>query len=196
MTTPGSTAGVARRLLLNGEALRFEVEPAPTGGGPKYNPFTSEQAREWLLPQIRSARNDLRELPEELRAADRIYVEAKLFPNYLAATYYPEALLGYIGAVPVGSRADASILRTAARDRPSGTRRLILAVDDTALERLEALVDAPGPGRSAQQAFEQIRRLRSAYSDGCRFRTISRGRVDGRADRRVARRSCTAGQRS
>lgn len=101
-TPPGSTAGVARRLLLNGEAMRFEVEPAPpTGGGPKYNPFTSEQAREWLLPQIRSTRAGLRELPDELRAVDRIYIEAKLFPNYLAPTYYPEALLGYIGAVPV-----------------------------------------------------------------------------------------------
>ncbi|KDE96776.1 S8 family peptidase (plasmid) [Mycolicibacterium crocinum] len=164
MTTPGSTAGVARRLLLNGEAMRFEVEPAPTGGGPKYNPFTSEQAREWLLPQIRSTRAGLRELPDELRAVDRIYIEAKLFPNYLAPTYYPEALLGYIGAVPVGSRSDASILRTAAQARPSGTRRLILAVDDTALERLESLVDAPGPGRSAQQAFEQIRRLEEVAS--------------------------------
>lgn len=159
MTAPGSTAGVARRLLLNGEAMRVEVEPAPTGGGPKYNPFTSEEAREWLLPQIRAARVGLQELPDELRAVDRIYVEAKLLPNYLAPTYYPGALLGYIGAVPVGSRADAGILRTAARSRPSGTRRLILAVDDAALERLEALVEAPGPGRSAQQAFEQIRRL-------------------------------------
>lgn len=103
-------------------------------------------------------------MPDELRAVDRIYIEAKLFPNYLAPTYYPEALLGYIGAVPVGSRSDASILRTAAQDRPSGTRRLILAVDDTALERLESLVDAPGPGRSAQQAFEQIRRLEEVAS--------------------------------
>lgn len=159
MTTPGSAAGIARRLLLNGETMRFDVASAPTGGGPKYNPFTSEQAREWLLPQIRSARAGLQELPDALRAVDRIYVEAKLLPNYLAPTYYPQALLGYIGAVPVGSRADAGILRTAARSRPSGTRRLILAVDNTALGRLEALVDAPGPGRSAQQAFEQIRRL-------------------------------------
>ncbi|MGX7698402.1 S8 family peptidase [Gordonia polyisoprenivorans] len=164
MTTPGSSDGVTRRLLLNGEAMQFVVEPAPTGGGPKYNPFTSEQAREWLLPQIRSTRASLRELPDELRAADHIYVEAKLFPNYLAPTYYPEALLGYVGAVPVGSRADASTLRTAARARPSGTRRLIIAVDDIALERLEALVDAPGLGRSAQQAFEQIRRLEEIAS--------------------------------
>lgn len=159
MTDIGGAHVVARRLLLNGEALRFQVELAPTGGGPKYNPFTSEEAREWLLPQIRSTRAEIQAMPDALRAADRIYVEAKLLPNYLAPSYYPEALLGFIGAVPVGSRADIGVLRTASRERPSGTRRLILAVDDAALERLEELVDAHGAGRSAQQAFEQIQRL-------------------------------------
>lgn len=159
MTDIAATGSVARRLLLNGEALRLEVEPAPTGGGPKYEPFTSEEAREWLLPQIRSARADIQALPDALRARDRVYVEAKLLPNYIAPTYYPEALLGFIGAVPVGSRADTGTLRTASKVQQSGTRRLILAMDDTALQRLEALVDAHGSDRSAQQAFAQIRRL-------------------------------------
>lgn len=159
MTDVGGSFNIARRLLLNGEALRFQVEPTPMRGGPKYNPFTSDEARQWLLPQIQSTRADIRDLPDTLRAADRVYVEFKLLPNYLAPTYYPEALLGFIGAVPVGSRADTSVLRTASRDQASGTRRLILAVDDTALERLENLIDAPSVGRSAAQAFEQIRRL-------------------------------------
>jgi subtilisin family serine protease len=159
MTDVGGVGSVARRLLLNGEALRLDVEPAPTGGGPKYEPFTSEQARDWLLPQIRSARATIQELPEVLRAPDRVYVEAKLLPNYIAPSYYPESLLGFIGAVPVGSRADTGTLRTASKAQQSGTRRLILAVDNTALERLEELVNAPGTGRSALQAFAQIRRL-------------------------------------
>ena len=159
MTNIGAVGSVARRLLLNGEALRLEVEPAPTGGGPKYEPFTSEQAREWLLPQIRSARAEIQALPDTLRAQDRVYVEAKLLPNYIAPSYYPDALLGFIGAVPVGSRADTGTLRTASKVQQSGTRRLILAVDNTALERLEELVNVHGAGRSAKQAFAQIRRL-------------------------------------
>jgi hypothetical protein len=61
MTDITAVGNVARRLLLNGEALRLDIEPAPTGGGPKYKPFTSEQAREWLLPQIRSARATIQE---------------------------------------------------------------------------------------------------------------------------------------
>lgn len=159
MTDIGGVGSVARRLLFNGEALRLEVEPAPSGGGPKYEPFTPEQAREWLLPQIRSARAEIAELPDYLRASDRVYVEAKLLPNYIAPSYYPEALLGFIGAVPVGSRADTGTLRTSSKVKQSGTRRLILAVDDAALDRLEELVDTHGSGRSARQAFEQIRRL-------------------------------------
>ncbi|WP_237158240.1 S8 family peptidase [Mycobacteroides franklinii] len=155
----GAVGSVARRLLLNGEALRMDVEPAVRRGGPKYEPFTAEQARGWLLPQIRSARADVHALPATLRARDRIYIEAKLLPNYIAASSYPEALLGFIGAVPVGSRADTGILRTRSKQQPSGTRRLILAVDDTALQRLEDLVDGGGAGRSAQQAFAQIQRL-------------------------------------
>ena len=159
MTASGAVGSGGRRLLLNGEALRLDVEPAPTGGGTKYEPYSSEEAREWLLPQIRSARADIQMLPDSLRSSDRIYIEAKLLPNYLAPTYFPEALLGFIGAVPVGSRADIGELRTASKVQQSGTRRLILAVDDRALERLEKLVDAPGIDRSAQQAFAQIRRL-------------------------------------
>lgn len=151
--------GVSRRLLLNGEALRMDVDLAPTGGGPKFEPFTPDEAREWLLPQIRTTRASLHDLSEELRAADRMYVEAKMLPNYLAPTYFPDALLSYVGAVQVGARADMGVLRTASKTQASGTRRLILAVDDTALTRLEELVEERGGARSAQQAFMQIRRL-------------------------------------
>jgi hypothetical protein len=154
-----TVGNAARRLLLNGEALRIDVEPAPSGGGPKFEPFTSDEAREWLLPQTRAARAELSALPDSLRASGRFYIEAKLLANYLAPSYYPEALLGFVGAVPVGSRADTGVLRTASRTQQSGTRRLILAVDDAALARLEELINQHSLERSAQQAFAQIRRL-------------------------------------
>ncbi|MBO0982676.1 S8 family peptidase [Rathayibacter sp. SD072] len=159
MTDASGVTSTARRLLLNGEGLRIDVESAPSGGGPKYEPFTSEQARTRLLPQIRSMRSALTNLPEQLRADSHVYIEAKLLPNYIAPTYSPEALLAFIGAVPVGSRADVGVLRTASKTQQSGTRRLILAVNESGLDRLENLVDTRGSGRSALQAFAQIRRL-------------------------------------
>jgi subtilisin family serine protease len=161
---PATQSAAARRLFLNGEALRLDVEFAPTGGGPKYEPFSPEEAREWLLPQVRSARQALDDLPDELRAADRVYVEAKLLPNYIAPTYFPDALLSIVGAVPVGSRADVGTLRTASRQQVSGTRRLILAVDDASLGALEDLIEGGGQGRTGQQAFAQIRRIEEIAS--------------------------------
>jgi len=159
VTDVSATGGATRRLMVNGEALRMDVEFAPTGGGPKFEPFTPDEAREWLLPQIRSTRSAVLALPDTLRAAGRVYVEAKLLPNYIAPTYFPDVLLAFVGAVPVGSRADTGELRTATKTQPTGTRRLILAVDESALEQLEVLIDTHGAGRSAQQAFAQIRRL-------------------------------------
>jgi hypothetical protein len=159
VTDVSMPGGRARRLLINGEALRIDVDAAPSGGGTKYEPFTSEEAREWLLPQIQSSRTLIDTLPEQLRAEDRVYIEAKLLPNYIAPTYYPDALLAFIGAVSVGSRADTGVLRTATKIQQSGTRRMVLAVDDASLGKLEELVSTQGVGRSAQQAFAQIRRL-------------------------------------
>ncbi|MDO4144206.1 S8 family peptidase [Clavibacter michiganensis] len=109
-------------------------------------------------------RSTLSNLPDQLRAESHVYVEAKLLPNYIAPTYSPEALLAFLGAVPVGSRADVGVLRTASRTQQSGTRRLILAVDEVGLGRLEDLVDTRGSGRSAEQAFAQIRRLDNVSS--------------------------------
>lgn len=154
VAAPGSD----RRLFTGGERLRVNVEASPSGGGEKYEPQTPEQARALLLPMVRAVLDLTTSLSSRLRA-ERIYVEARLLPNYLAASYFPDALLGQIGAVPVGSRADTGIYRTRSRAHESATRRLILAVDDDGLEALEDLVAGRGRSRSERQAFAEIRKL-------------------------------------
>ena len=149
---------VDRRLFIGGERLRIDVEAPPSGGGDKYEPQTPMQARSLLLPMLQSVVEGAATLPPDLRG-DRVYIEARLLPNYLAASYFPEALLNRINAVPVGSRADISTYRTPSRTEETGTRRLVLAVEDEGLERFRALVDRPGAARSEQQAFAQIRML-------------------------------------
>lgn len=157
-TPPGPRPAASRRLLTNGEALRMEVEAPPSGGGEKYEPQTPEQAQALLLPQIHSVTTTARQLPGELRA-DRLYVEARLLPNYIAASYFPIALLAQIGAVPVGSRADSGLYRTRNRETKTGTRRLVLTVDDQGLTELERLVQRGGRTRTESQAFAEIRKL-------------------------------------
>lgn len=148
-----------RPLLVNGEALKLDVTAPSSGGGEKFEPRTPEQAREHLLPQINLAAAAAQRLPQELRASDRLYVEAKLLPNYLAASYFPDALLAHIGASPVGSRADTGQYVTKSKSQSAQTRRLIFTLSDSGLEELRRLIANGGRTRTEEQAFTQIREL-------------------------------------
>lgn len=149
----------SRPLLVNGEALKVAVTAPNSGGGAKYEPRTAEDAATLLLPQLTSALADAHDLPQELRAEDRIYVEAKLVANYLAPSYFPTLLLAAIGATPVGSRADVGLYETASKSEQVQTRRLIFTLPETGLASFETLVRTGGQGRTQAQAFAEIRKL-------------------------------------
>lgn len=150
--------GQGHRLFLNGERLRVRVDSPPSGGGPKFEPRTPEEARDLLLPMVRSTVASAMELPSRLRG-DRIYVEARLVPNYLAPSYFPDALLAQVGAEPVGSRADTAPYVTKSRVQEATTRKLVLAIDDDGLSMLQSLVESGGRSRSERQAFAEIRKI-------------------------------------
>jgi hypothetical protein len=159
MTTPQSTTQT-RSLLVNGEGLRVEGIEAPrTTGGPKFEPRTAEAARELLIPQIEVALAAVDDLPAALRAPDRLYLEARLLPNYLAASYFPDVLLTQIGATSVGSRADTGLYVTKSKQQKAQTRRLILAVNRHGLAELQNLVYSGGLNRTEKQAFSEIRKI-------------------------------------
>ena len=147
-----------RRVLTGGERLRIRVDDAPSGGGEKYEPQTPEQARELLLPMVRAVTQKAASLHSELRGS-RLYVEARLLPNYLAASHFPETLLHAVDAVPVGSRADKGVYRTKRKQRESVTRRVILAISDSGLAQFGQLMEHPRRARSEQQAFAEIRKI-------------------------------------
>ncbi|GAA4127612.1 hypothetical protein GCM10022215_38260 [Nocardioides fonticola] len=149
----------SRPLLVNGEALKIDVTAPSGGGGPKYEPRTAQDAASFLLPQLTTALEDVRDLPQQLRAEDRIYVEAKLVANYLAPSYFPTPLLAQIGATPVGSRADVGLYQTSSKSEQVQTRRLVFTVPDTGLAAFESLVRTGGHGRTQAQAFAEIRKL-------------------------------------
>lgn len=65
-----------RPFLYKGEALRTPAEKPPTGGGDKFEPQTAAQARELLLPQIRSVRAEVAALNDELRVPGHTFIEA------------------------------------------------------------------------------------------------------------------------
>lgn len=151
--------GVSRPLLVNGEALKLNVQSPRQGGGDKYEPQTVEEAQEVLAPQVMAATQAVEDLPDELRARDYVYVEAKLLPNFLAASYFPTELLTLVGATPVGSRADVGKYVTRSKSEKAQTRRIIFTVRDEGLHELRRLIIDGGHSRTEDQAFTQIRKL-------------------------------------
>lgn len=159
MVEAGSGQSRGRPLLVNGEALKLEVHAPNGGGGEKFEPQTVEQAQAILAPQVAVASEAVARMPQSFRAKDRIYVEAKLLPNYLAASYFPTELLALVGASPVGSRADVGQYATKTKSTRSLTRRLIFTVTDAGLDELRRLITDGGRNRTEDQAFSQIREL-------------------------------------
>lgn len=157
MTRPTGGGAVQRRLLHGGEALRIDVEQTRGGGGDKFEPRTADQARDLLLPQITTVAQRAHDLPPQLRAPERIYLEATLLPNYIAATYFPTELFNQIEAVPVGSRAAVGDYQTATRTTREGTRRIVFTVPDSGIDALASLVESGGQTRTELQAFQEIR---------------------------------------
>ena len=147
----------SRPLFVNAEALRVDVRAPSGGGGDKYEPQTLEQAQVLLAPQVEAAAASAAAMPVSLRARGHVYVEAKLLPNYLAASYFPTELLSHLGATPVGSRSDIGEYVTKTRSKTTQTRRIVFTVPDRGLRELQRLVSEGGRTRSEDQAFAQIR---------------------------------------
>ncbi len=153
-----SSSSPLRPLLVNGEGLRIDVTAPRSVGGAKYDPQTPEEARAILLPQVNAVVSTVRSLPRSMRADEHVYVEARLLPNYIAPSHFPDALLSRVNAVSVGSRADVTIHRTKSKATRAGTRRIIMALTDNGLSSFAAMV-AHGGTRGDRQAFAEIRKF-------------------------------------
>src|SRR3954453_20525364 len=104
----GSNDGGRERLerppLAGGELYATDV-PFSRQRGPREPWWTFQSVAARLGPQARALRAAAAELTEaQIGRNGRVIVEATMLPNYLAASYYPEALLEATGLTPVGSR--------------------------------------------------------------------------------------------
>lgn len=74
-------------------------------GGPKRHPYTFEEARQRLAPQLAETLRAVSALPSKACPGDEAVVALALNPAYLAKSYYPDVLLRETGLRSVGSRA-------------------------------------------------------------------------------------------
>jgi Subtilase family len=132
-----------RPILGRGELLSRAAERV-AGGGAKYDPRSFAEARDLLRPMVSTALAAVSQLPERLRG-ERIYFEAALLPNYLAASHHPTALEEEANLVVVGTRPSTGTLKrpqSVREDVPSKT--LIFAATDASLQEIAAFLEA-GP---------------------------------------------------
>lgn len=156
---PESAVETRRPILVNGERLRRRLDRTPGGGGEKYHPYTLDEARDLLLPQVQQLASSVEQFDDALRGS-RVVFQATLLPNYLAASYFPLALIEYLDLVPLGSRSARATLRTAKTERSGvATKSLILAGTNDAIDELSQLLASGGTSRSGRRAAESLRQF-------------------------------------
>lgn len=119
-------------LLGFGERLTEPISSIPRNPGEKANPYTVEQARERLVPQLETVAADVARLPDAACPRDETVAAITLHPEFLAKSYYPAGLLEQHGLRAVGSR-PAKVVpeRWAKQDEPalSTTTEIFVAGD-------------------------------------------------------------------
>lgn len=90
-------------LLGHGERL---VEPVtlPGGGGPTELPYSEEEARLRLRPQVRDAVRQFSQLPAEACPDGQVVGVLTMHPQFIAKSYHPHQLLTDLGLTYVGAR--------------------------------------------------------------------------------------------
>ncbi|MCY4184986.1 MAG: S8 family peptidase [Rhodobacteraceae bacterium] len=95
--------GARNYLLGKGERLTEDIV-RNLGGGPKYHPYTIDEAHRRLTKMANKAVNKIDQLPKEACPKDKAVISITLHPEYIAKSYFPNKLLQNIGVDVVGSR--------------------------------------------------------------------------------------------
>lgn len=129
-----------RPILGNGEALIEPTEKVRGGPPDDFHPIQVAEARRHLAPQIDHLRREAARIPDSLRGPELVF-QARLRPNYLAASYFPEKLLEHVGMQAVGSRSAREDKHTKKQVQQNQlTKTLLLAGSERSIAAFSSLV--------------------------------------------------------
>lgn len=146
------------RIFVNGEELSAPAIRA-NGGGEKHHPQSFEQARVTLAPQLANVRAVIESLPEQLKV-ERVVLEAEVFANYLANSYFPEDLVTQLKLRPLGSK----IVENGIQSLPSTgetsaiSKSFLLSADAAAVRSMEVVL-AGGGTKGARDDLRQFTKI-------------------------------------
>lgn len=96
-------AGETNYLIGRGELLTYDIK-LDRGGGEKKQVYLFSDAKERLIPQLRTAARQFDSLPADACPHDYVVGKLALNPAYIAKSYFPITLLRTANLVSVGSR--------------------------------------------------------------------------------------------
>lgn len=149
-------------LIGRGELLTEPVAPPPIKPT-KAHPYTVEEARARLAPQLAHA---VAEIESDALAPDSVYVmRFALHPAYIAKSYYPAHLLRQVELEAVGSRdrpirPEKHVMKDW-EEREFTTSELFVAGKKSSFERLSELLATES---ALPPAFEEIREIEEISS--------------------------------
>ncbi|MBW9110148.1 S8 family peptidase [Microbacterium ureisolvens] len=151
--------GDGGRILVNGEELSQPTERVQ-GGGPKHHPQTLGEARALLAPQLAIVRAVLDDIPEHLRT-ERVVIEAEVWANYLANSYFPENLVKQLQLRPLGSRTVEHGVQSlpSTGETEATSKSFLLSADAKAVQGMEALLAGTSTSKGAADELRQFNRI-------------------------------------
>lgn len=152
-------ANTPRYLIGKGELLTFSIDAPKKGAGEKKHPYTLEEAKASLIPQLEQANAVFSQLPNGACPDDQAVARITLHPAYIAKSYFPRVLLQQAGLVSVGSRnrrirPRKVVAKTASVE--ADTTELFVAGTRSALRRLVRQVRLLTADMPAAKEFAQI----------------------------------------
>ncbi len=150
---------MANRFIIGrGELLTYDILP-PSIKPTKSHPYTLDQAKEAVIPQIRKAAVVMKELPQEACPQDVSVAQLDLHPAYISKSYFPQALLRQAGLTSIGSRNVVVRPRkrhSKAAPEESETTRLFIAGTRSAFAKLPDFAIALQPETKEAENFAEI----------------------------------------
>lgn len=148
-------------LIGRGELLTEPVGP-PRIKPKKVHPYTVEEARQRLAPQLATTLDSL-DSAESTSANGVHVVKFALHPSYVAKSYYPSTLFQNSGLEPVGSRDREIVPSTHVRanwqDQRFATSEIYVAGTRESFARLHASLSADGPLPSGLDEIREIEEI-------------------------------------
>jgi hypothetical protein len=155
---------MANRFIIGkGELLTYDIPPPPMVSK-KAHPYSLDEAKVFVIPQIRQAVADLQQLPAAACPLDFAVAKLQLHPAYISKSFFPKALLRDAGLVSVGSRTIRSSPRRDLRKKAPlecDTTELFVAGTRAVLSRLPELAQALEDGTTAALQFREVEHFMS-----------------------------------